>query len=85
MVILLVFILFGYGWVLNIVDIVWVALKGHLFYAADIDSLNGEDVHDDETVEAKPQENKEAAEAEPKEAPADEASNDQPAEEPKEE
>ncbi len=84
LVILLAFILIGYGYVLNIIDIIWVALKGRLFYAADIDTLNGEDVKDDDepAKDAKPQENKEAADAEIKEAPVEET----PAEEePKEE
>lgn len=59
LIILIIFLVFGAGWILNVVDIVWLVLKGHLFFAGDLDGLAKED--------EKPAEPKEEVEAEEKE------------------
>ena len=68
LVILIVFVLFGYGWILNVLDVVWIIYKGDLFYAVEIDNFSNKE----ESADAKP------AEEQTEEAPATETVEEEP-------
>ena len=52
LVLLLVYLLLGWTWIPLIVDVVFLATKGHLFMAGDLEDL----ANDTETVDAQPKE-----------------------------
>ena len=57
LVLLIVFLLLGWSWIPLIVDVVYIAMKGHIFLSSDLqevtDELNKEEKQDNkETVDA---------------------------------
>lgn len=58
LVLLLLFILLGWTWIPLIIDVVYLATKGHLFMATDLEDV----VNDTETVDAQPKQEEKAEE-----------------------
>ena len=57
LVLLIVFLLLGWTWIPLIIDVIYLATKGHLFLAGDLDDItNGAESTEKETVDAQPKE-----------------------------
>lgn len=57
LVLLIVFLLLGWTWVPLIIDVIYLATKGHIFLAGDLDDISKEsESSNKETVEAQPKE-----------------------------
>ena len=58
LILLIIFLLLGWTWIPLIIDVIYLATKGHIFLAGDLDDLSkGEESSSDkETVEAQPKE-----------------------------
>ena len=62
LILLILFLLLGWTWIPLIIDVVFLATKGHLFLAGDLEDLG----KGKETVDAQPKEEKEEKEDENK-------------------
>lgn len=59
LVLLIVFLLLGWTWIPLIIDVIYLATKGHIFLAGDLDDITKEsESSSKETVEAQPKEEK---------------------------
>ena len=57
LVLLIVFLLLGWTWIPLIIDVIYLATKGHIFLAGDLDDISKEsESSNKETVEAQPKE-----------------------------
>lgn len=57
LVLLIVFLLLGWTWIPLIIDVIYLATKGHLFLAGDLDDItNSDESSNKETVDAQPKE-----------------------------